>query len=115
MACDQYTQHFLDAIYGRYGHLSATALLEMTHQEPPWRDAMANMVGSFITTKTMKAFFGGLLTCDAQFSKRLVHETRPHTPTRDQPDVAQARPSVIASVKKSLRHNAAVWAELAKY
>jgi uncharacterized phage-associated protein len=116
-AYDQGTQNFLNAIYARYGHLSAPTLLEMTHQESLWRDAMLsrmNMCGGFITVKAMKAFFGGLVTRDSH-GGMLMNDKRTNLPTRDQPDASHVRPEVMASVRQSLKDNAAVWAELAKY
>jgi uncharacterized phage-associated protein len=117
MTYDPGTQSFLNAIYARYGDLSATTLLEMTHQESPWRDAMLsrmNMCGGFITVKAMKAFFGNLLTPGSQGGMRM-NDTRSSAPPRDQPDASHVRPEVMANVKQSLKDNAAVWAELAKY
>jgi uncharacterized phage-associated protein len=117
MAYDQGTQNFLNAIYVKYGYLSAATLLEMTHQESPWRDAMLsrmNMCGGFITVKAMKTFFGSLLTRGSQ-GGGLMNDTRTSVSPRDQPDAAHVRPEVVANVKQSLKDNAAVWAELAKH
>ncbi len=53
-------QDFLDEVYSVYGQFSAWKLRQMTHEEPPWKEAFENNRGT-ISLDTMKAFFKTLL------------------------------------------------------
>lgn len=62
-----------------YGRYSAWRLREMTHIEPPWRDARAGLPDSaksraVITDAAMKKFFGGLRA--AKLNSRAAAELR---------------------------------------
>ena len=47
-------KELLNEVYRLYGQFSAWRLRDMTHEEPPWKDAPANGI---ITKKSMKAYF----------------------------------------------------------
>lgn len=50
----------LDEVYSVYGQFSPWKLRNMTHAEPPWKDAYAS--GSrIISNESMQRYFGGLL------------------------------------------------------
>ena len=51
---DPNTLELLDEVYSVYGQFSASALRNMTHQEPPW---MQTPSGTDIDLKLMKDFF----------------------------------------------------------
>ena len=54
-------RELLDAILATYGQLSATRLRDMTHDEPPWREAyLTGNRNEPITVEAMAKFFGGL-------------------------------------------------------
>jgi uncharacterized phage-associated protein len=57
-------QDFLDEVYRVYGQFSAWKLREMTHEEPPWKEAFENNRGT-ISLESMKDFFKTLLIKDA--------------------------------------------------
>jgi uncharacterized phage-associated protein len=57
-------QDFLDEVYSVYGQFSAWKLRQMTHEEPPWKEAFENNRGT-ISTDSMKTFFKTLLVKDA--------------------------------------------------
>ena len=48
-------QGLLDEVYDVYGQFSAWKLRNMTHEEPPWKDAIKN--GSFISQQSMAEYF----------------------------------------------------------
>jgi uncharacterized phage-associated protein len=55
----------IDAVLAFYGPRSASALVELTHREPPWRDARAGVDPNFsggkvIPLESMKAYYGHL-------------------------------------------------------
>ncbi|KAM3114203.1 Panacea domain-containing protein [Phormidesmis sp. 146-33] len=52
---DQQTRELLDEVYQVYGQFSAWKLRNMTHDEPPWRNAFNN--GGIITQNSLKEFF----------------------------------------------------------
>jgi len=57
---DDYTNEeieILDEVYEVFGQFSAWKLRNMTHQEPPWKDAYNQHQGAEITREAMKAFF----------------------------------------------------------
>ncbi|MBK9163851.1 MAG: SocA family protein [Acidobacteria bacterium] len=47
-------RELLESVFEAYGDLSASALVEQTHNEEPWR---ASKLKSEITTRAMQAFF----------------------------------------------------------
>jgi uncharacterized phage-associated protein len=52
------TAEILDDVFNVYGQFSAWRLVEMTHEEPPWRDTELNEV---ITREAMRDFFTTLV------------------------------------------------------
>ncbi|MBW4552995.1 MAG: DUF4065 domain-containing protein [Aphanocapsa sp. GSE-SYN-MK-11-07L] len=52
---DERTRELLDEVYQVHGQFSAWKLCNMTHDEPPWKNAIAN--GGVITASSMKEFF----------------------------------------------------------
>ena len=48
-------QELLDEVYDVYGQFSAWKLRNMTHDEPPWQEAMGT--GSIISQQSMKDYF----------------------------------------------------------
>jgi uncharacterized phage-associated protein len=52
---DKQTRELLDEVYQVHGQFSAWKLRNMTHDEPPWKNAIAN--GGVITANSMKEFF----------------------------------------------------------
>lgn len=57
-AIDQETRNLLDEVYTVFGQYSAWKLRNMTHEEPPWRDAEAD---EDISHEMMKDYFRTLL------------------------------------------------------
>ncbi len=57
---DQEQRELLDEVYSVYGQYSAWKLRNMTHEEPPWRDAQANGAG-VIAHDAMASYFRTLL------------------------------------------------------
>lgn len=55
---DQEMREFLDEVYEVFGQYSAWKLRNMTHEEPPWKDAK----GGTINQKVMKERFKSFLT-----------------------------------------------------
>ena len=53
---DEQTRDLLDEIYVVFGQFSAWKLRNMTHAEPPWRDAF-NCGDDIISHKSMKEYF----------------------------------------------------------
>lgn len=59
---DEDTRDFLDEVYEVYGQFSAWRLREMTHEEPPWRDAWdPDSGGGVVTQDSMKEYFSTLV------------------------------------------------------
>ena len=56
-------RELLDEVQSVYGQFTASKLRNMTHQEPPWREAEDNGV---ISTETMRTFFKTLLVEDEE-------------------------------------------------
>jgi uncharacterized phage-associated protein len=54
------TQDFLDEVYSVYGQFSAWKLRQMTHEEPPWKEAFEKG-RAIISRETMKTYFKTLL------------------------------------------------------
>lgn len=54
-------KELMDEVYDVYGQYSAWRLREMTHEEPPWKDAYADSPGSVIPHDSMKRFFNTLV------------------------------------------------------
>jgi uncharacterized phage-associated protein len=52
------TKDLLNEVYEAYGQFSAWRLRELTHKEPPWKNAYPNGV---ITQKALKKFFKKLI------------------------------------------------------
>ena len=52
---DQNTRDLLDEVYSVLGQFSAWKLRNMTHEEPPWRDASTNV--NIITHDALKEYF----------------------------------------------------------
>lgn len=52
----------LNDVYKVFGQFSAWRLRNMTHLEPPWKEAFARKPGSVITHKSLKAFFKTKIT-----------------------------------------------------
>lgn len=55
------TRELLDEVYDVYGQFSASRLRNLTHQEPPWQNAVP---GRAISTEAMKGYFKTLLVDD---------------------------------------------------
>jgi len=53
------TRDLLDEVYEIYGQYSAWKLMNLTHEEPPWRDTKP---GETITHDAMETYFKTLLT-----------------------------------------------------
>lgn len=62
-------QDFLDEVYSVYGQFSAWKLRQMTHEEPPWKEAFENG-RTRISPDAMKAFFKTLLVRDEPENQR---------------------------------------------
>lgn len=58
---DPETRSLLDEVYSVYGQYSATKLRNMTHAEPPWRDAYAKFPSCTISHESMAEYFSTLL------------------------------------------------------
>jgi uncharacterized phage-associated protein len=56
---DDDTRGLLDEVYNVYGQFSAWKLRNMTHEEPPWKEAAP--YSSEITLNSMKAYFKTLI------------------------------------------------------
>ncbi len=56
------TQELLDEVYSVYGQFSAWKLREMTHNEPPWKDAAPDQ--GTISQASMRKFFRTLVHPD---------------------------------------------------
>lgn len=56
---DEETRGLLDEVYRVYGQFSAWKLRNMTHEEPPWKEAAPD--SSEITLESMKAYFDTLV------------------------------------------------------
>ena len=55
---DKDVQEFIDEVYSEYGRYSAWKLRQMTHMEPPWKDAYrVDVSGVVITHKAMIDYF----------------------------------------------------------
>jgi len=55
-------RELLDEVYAVYGQFSPSKLRNMTHQEPPWREAIANGAMQLpIRHQTMKEYFSTLV------------------------------------------------------
>jgi uncharacterized phage-associated protein len=61
---DKGTIEFLDEIYRIFGQYSAWKLRNMTHEEPPWKQAVARK-NRVIDPKIMRKYFKTLLKDDA--------------------------------------------------
>ena len=53
-------QSFLRSVYEEYGQFSSWKLRDMTHQEPPYLEALA-AGKQRLSTETMRSYFSGLL------------------------------------------------------
>lgn len=62
---DERTRELLDEVYQVHGQFSAWKLRSMTHDEPPWKTAIAN--GGIITPSSMKEFFKTQLVDNEEF------------------------------------------------
>lgn len=56
---DKKTQELLNEVYTVYGQYSAWKLRNMTHEEPPWREAKES--GTSISPSSMKEYFKTLV------------------------------------------------------
>ncbi|VAW76025.1 possible prophage ps3 protein01-like protein [hydrothermal vent metagenome] len=56
---EQPVREFLDEVYSVFGQFSAWKLRNMTHDEPPWKEAAPNTV---ITHDAMRAYFSTQIT-----------------------------------------------------
>jgi uncharacterized phage-associated protein len=56
----QKVQSMFDQVMKEYGKFSAIRLMEMTHEEKPWKEAFGKLDKS-ISTKTMESFFKELI------------------------------------------------------
>ena len=56
---DKNTQELLDEVYSVYGQYSAWKLRNMTHEEPPWKEAKES--ASSISPSSMKEYFKTLV------------------------------------------------------
>jgi uncharacterized phage-associated protein len=54
-------RELLDEVYSVYGQFSASKLRNMTHQDPPWIEAMALGAPHTISRQTMKDYFPALV------------------------------------------------------
>jgi uncharacterized phage-associated protein len=62
---DEQTRELLDEVYQVYGQFSAWKLRNMTHNEPPWKNASVN--GGVITQGSMTSFFKTQLVDNEEF------------------------------------------------
>jgi uncharacterized phage-associated protein len=58
-------QDFLEEVYDVYGQFSAWKLRQMSHEEPPWKNAYEKGRAT-ISTDAMKTFFKTLLVADGR-------------------------------------------------
>lgn len=56
----------LDEVYSVYGQFSASKLRNMTHQEPPWTEAMGFGASHPINHQTMREYFSTLVNGEEQ-------------------------------------------------
>jgi uncharacterized phage-associated protein len=59
------TRELLDEVYSVYGQFSASKLRNMTHQEPPWMEAIGTS-SRLISHQTMKDYFSTLVHGEGQ-------------------------------------------------
>ena len=52
----------VSAVLSAYGHLSATALVEKTHRETPWKEAFKKGRGTIIEQDVMRSYYKEFLT-----------------------------------------------------
>lgn len=62
---DQGAQEFLDEVLSVYGQFSAWKLRNMTHEEPPWKEAYGSEDDT-INTSSMREYFKNLVNADGQ-------------------------------------------------
>jgi len=56
------TSAFLDEVYEVFGQYSAFKLRNMTHEEPPWKDAYKKGPNSTISHRSMREYFKTLVS-----------------------------------------------------
>lgn len=54
-------RELLDEVFSVYGQFSASKLRNMTHEEPPWREAYAIAPAATISLDTMRRYFSTLV------------------------------------------------------
>jgi uncharacterized phage-associated protein len=54
----------LDDVFDYYGQYSAWRLREMTHQEPPWKEAYERGMNHVISIEALKDYFSGEVAAD---------------------------------------------------
>jgi uncharacterized phage-associated protein len=59
-------RELLDEVYSVYGQFSASKLRNMTHQERPWLEAIAQGASKPISLQTMKEYFSTLVNGQEQ-------------------------------------------------
>ena len=63
---DEKTTDLLDEVWQVYGQYSAYKLRNLTHEEPPWKNAYDKMPGSEISRDSMKEYFKTQLVDDQE-------------------------------------------------
>ncbi len=61
---DEKETDLLEEVWEVYGQYSAYKLKNLTHEEPPWKEAYAKMPGSEISRDSMREYFKTLLIDD---------------------------------------------------
>ena len=56
---DDQTRELLEEVYQVYGQYSAWGLRNLSHEEPPWKEATRN---GTISTEAMRTYFADTLT-----------------------------------------------------
>jgi len=54
---DDETKEFLNEVYKTFGQYSAWKLRELTHEEPPWKDAYQRGANQTISHESLKEYF----------------------------------------------------------
>lgn len=60
------TTDLLDEVWQVYGQYSAYKLRNLTHEEPPWKDAFKRTPGNLISPDSMRKYFKTLLIDDQE-------------------------------------------------
>lgn len=63
---DENTKNLLNEVYKVFAQFSGWKLHEMTHQEPPWKNAYERGAGSIINHQSLKEYFKTLIENDEE-------------------------------------------------